>query len=72
MIFHSLYIVKSLHYVIFLALWVMTTHLPLTVAVPAGHSKVEVVVNDMSRNMWFPTLCHFDKCKLRLACAASF
>ena len=26
----------------------------------------------MSRDMWFPTMWHFDKCRLRPACAASF
>ena len=27
---------------------------------------------DLSRDMWFPTIWHFDKCRLRRACAASF
>ena len=26
----------------------------------------------MSSDMWFPTMWHFDKCRLRRACAASF
>ena len=26
----------------------------------------------MSRDMWFPTVCHFDMCRLRRASAASF
>ena len=26
----------------------------------------------MSHGMWFPTMWHFDKCRLRQACAASF
>ena len=26
----------------------------------------------MSRHMWFPTMWHFEKCRLRRACAASF
>ena len=28
--------------------------------------------SQMSRDMLFPTMWHFDKCKLRRACAASF
>ena len=31
-----------------------------------------VVVYDMSRDMWFPTIWYFDMCGLRRACAASF
>ena len=27
---------------------------------------------NLSRDMWFPTMWHFDKCRLRRACAASF
>ena len=26
----------------------------------------------LSRDMWFPTMWHFDKCRLRRACAAFF
>ena len=26
----------------------------------------------MSRDMWFPTMWHFDKCRLKRACAVSF
>ena len=26
----------------------------------------------MSHDMWFPTMCYFDKCRLRWDCAASF
>ena len=29
-------------------------------------------VNEMSRDMWFPILWHFYKCRLRRACEASF
>ena len=28
--------------------------------------------NNMSRDMWFPTMWHFDMCRLRRACAPSF
>ena len=28
--------------------------------------------NDLSWDMIFSTMCHFDKCRLRGACAASF
>ena len=27
---------------------------------------------EMNRDMWFPTVWHFDKCRLRRACVASF
>ena len=27
---------------------------------------------NLSSDMWFPAMWHFDKCRLRLACAASF
>ena len=30
------------------------------------------IQRDMSQNMWFPTMWHFDKCRLRLAFAAAF
>ena len=31
-----------------------------------------IVWYNMSRGIWFPTMWHFDKCRLRRACAASF
>ena len=30
------------------------------------------LIYDMSHDMWFPTMWHFDKCRLGLACTASF
>ena len=35
-------------------------------AIPSIHCLL------LSRDMWFPTMWHFDKCRLRWACAASF
>ena len=34
--------------------------------------KIIKYTYNMSRDMWFPTMLHFDKCKLRRACGASF
>ena len=31
-----------------------------------------LLVHNLSCNMWLPTLWHFEKCRLRWACAASF
>ena len=31
-----------------------------------------IVFIKISRNMWFPTIWHFDMCSLKRACAASF
>ena len=33
---------------------------------------VLLVENHMSCVMWFPTMWYFEKCRLRLACVASF
>ena len=34
--------------------------------------KISYIIGQMSRDMWFPAMWHFDKCRLRRACAISF
>ena len=36
------------------------------------HNHVIDFKINLSRNMWFPTMWHFDMCRLRQACATSF
>ena len=37
-----------------------------------GNKAPPQLIAHMSRDMWFPTMWHFDKCRLRRACAVSF
>ena len=46
------------------------TYVNLLIFEEWGQSNKECV--HMSRNTWFPTVWHFDKCRLKQACAASF
>ena len=51
--------------------WTKTS--PGIVAETAEYKNFTTTVrNHLSRDMWFPTMWHFDKSRLRWACAASF
>ena len=48
-------------------IWVTTYH-QIT---PLQVSGIIIIINHMSSDMWFPTMWHFDMCRLRRACVAS-